>query len=82
MGKSNKRILVGLDAEMEDRLRLLAFQTKTPLVDIIRQCIDRAIDDVERHLTQKPDLRPVNQDDVRRLRRMMSGAAPKAEEPR
>jgi predicted DNA-binding protein len=64
----NRRFLIQLDAETEDRLRLLSFQTNTPLTEVVRQCIDRALPDVEKYLLQKPGLRMVNPEDIQRLR--------------
>jgi hypothetical protein len=59
------RLLIQLDEATEDRIRLLSFQTHTPLVEIIRQCVDRSLDDVGAFLLQKPGVRLITTDDIR-----------------
>ena len=66
--------MVQFDSEVEDRLRLLGFQTRTRLVEIVRLCVDRALPEVEKYLLQKPGLRTVAAEDVQRLNRMMTTA--------
>ena len=71
----NRRILIQLEDDADRRIRLLSFQTQTPIVEIIRQCVDRSLEAVEAHLAAKPNLRPATIEDVKRLDELIERSA-------
>jgi hypothetical protein len=81
-----ERVLIQLPVEDMERIRLLAFQCRFHIAEIVRRCVQQALDAVELAVVSeaqsKGRLRPITRADVKHtaaLRSMLEGA-PKPEE--
>jgi hypothetical protein len=48
-----QRLNLQLDEQLYERIRLLAFKSRTSIAEIIRRCIDRSLEQVEKDLENK-----------------------------
>ena len=79
----DRRFLIYLDEVTDARIRLLSYRTQVPLVAIIQKCVERAVDGVEKDLTDETKvLRPATENDLDKLRTMQKQKDIEDEEPK